>query len=181
MRSFIYDGVILCVCVHTHVKTYTSLLSVVRNALVFTILKYQWKGISWEAPNQTSQWRRWTRRLGAEGNVFRWSVSKMESWWQSAAGRWIWFQIVLWTRDFVHWQGRASGERGQYRQWQGEVKEKTLLKPNVFRSTPAKIRGTIVFGTREHRDRNRDCQRSLRASWRKQQEQTLVPSPLEEL
>ena len=74
-------------------------------------------------------------------------------------------------------------ERGQYRQWQGEVKEKTLLKPNVFRSTPAKIRGTIVFGTREHQggiesdrqssycvsDRNRDCQRSLRASWRKQQ------------
>jgi len=154
VRSFIYDRVILCVCVHTHVKTYTSLLSVVRNALVFTILKYQWKGISWEAPNQTSQWRRWTRRLGAEGNVFRWSVSKMESWWQSAAGRWIWFQIVLWTRDFVHWQGRASGERGQYRQWQGEVKEKTLLKPSVFRSTPAKIRGTIVFGTREHQGGN---------------------------
>ena len=98
--------------------------------------------------------------------------------------RWLWFQIVLWTRDFVHRQGRASRERGQYRQWQrwGEVKRLSHIQ-DVFRSTPAKKRGTIEVGTRKHQggigsvcqssrcvsDRNRSSQRSLRASRRIQQ------------
>ena len=70
MRSFIYDGVISRVCVHTHVKIYTSLLSVVRNALVFTILKYRSDLIKVEAAFQKrfdahKVFGHWTKNRGS--------------------------------------------------------------------------------------------------------------------
>ena len=132
-------------------------------------LREMWKGKSWEAPNQTSQWRRWTRRLGAEGDVFRLCLSKLKLSWQSAAGDGSGFRLCC-ELALILCTGKAAplGKRGQYRQWQ--------------RSTPAK-KGTKEFGTRKHQggvgsdcqsshcvsDCNRNCQGSLRASRRRQQ------------
>ena len=83
-------------------------------------------------------------------------VSKLKLSWQSAAGDGSGFRLCC-ELALILCTGKAAplGKRGQYRQWQ--------------RSTPAKKKGTKEVGTWKHQDCNRNCQRSLRASRRRQQ------------